>query len=411
MKTVSVKVREDHLENLARTKPMTALAELVWNALDADATEVRVEFITNELEGLDGIRIVDNGHGLDQKTALIVFQNLGGSWKRDGARSRDQHRILHGKYGKGRFRAFSLGNKVTWDTVSEAEGIKQQFTITGDLETLGEFRLSDPKEAAKSKTGTVVEILNPPLNAGLLRGVKAQDEATQIFALYLRQYPGVKIIYDGTPLDPANAERHYAEYGLGMLVTENGERIQAELAVVEWTMPGKRGICLCDENGFMLHRALPRLFYRGFSYTAYLKSPHIAALERQGLLQAEELSGDVRLLLDAARRKLREHFTLREAECAQDVLDAWKEEEIYPYSAAPATPEEGNERRIFDIYATHLHQIFPDFAQASYRSKKLTLTLLQELVRSEPVRVARVLDSLLDFPEEKEEEVLALVQS
>lgn len=411
MKTVSVQVREDHLENLARTKPMTALAELVWNALDADATEVRVEFVTNDLEGLEAIRIVDNGHGLDIDTALTVFENLGGSWKRDGARSRGNRRVLHGQYGKGRFRAFSLGNRVTWATRHVSDDVARSFTIRGELETLGQFDISDPALSKETGSGMTVEILNPPLNAGLLRGIKAQQEATQIFALYLRQYPGVRIVYDGTPLDPANAERNFSEYDLGQLVTENGERIQAALTIVEWDMPGKRGVCLCDENGFMLHRALPRLYYRGFSYTAYLKSAHIATLEREGLLQAEELSADVRQLLDAARKKLREHFTLREAECAQDVLDLWKEEALYPYHGAPTTPEEGSERRIFDIYATHLHQIFPDFAQASYKSKTLTLKLLQELVKSEPTRVARVLDALLDFPEEKEDEVLQLVRS
>ena len=114
MKTITVEVREDHLETLARTKPMTALAELVWNALDAEATEVRVEFDGNDMDGIDAVRIIDNGHGLHYEDAFLVFRNLGGSWKRNSRRTQERQRMLHGKYGKGRFRAFSLGNVSSW---------------------------------------------------------------------------------------------------------------------------------------------------------------------------------------------------------------------------------------------------------------------------------------------------------
>jgi hypothetical protein len=159
----------------------------------------------------------------------------------------------------------------------------------------------------------------------------------------------------------------------------------------------------------MLHNALPRLYFRGFSYTAYVKSAHLARLDREGLLQAADLVSDLRLILDAARAKLREHFALREAEKAQDVLSLWKEQEVYPYTEAPSNDNEMNERRIFDIYATHLNQIFPDFATLSVRNRRLMLALVSELVACEPTRVARVLDSIVDFPEDKEEEIRELV--
>ncbi len=411
VKTITVQVREDHLETLARTKPMTALSELVWNALDADATEVRVEFIENELEGLETIRIVDNGHGLSYADAVVAFQNLGGSWKRDEYRSNQRKRVLHGQYGKGRFRAFSMGSLVSWQSTYEELGQLQQFRISGKAESLGEFDLSDPRPAQRNRSGMIVEIQNVSSNTGLLRGGKAVEEVTEIFALYLRHYPDVRIIYDGVPIDPAHVEQQFADYVLDELVMQNGERVNAALTVVEWTLPGRRGVYLCDEAGFMRHNALPRLHFRGFSYTAYVKSAHIQTLDAEGLLQAGELAPDVRMLLDAARRKLREHFTLREAELAQDTIEEWKEQGLYPFEEAPKSDADLNERRIFDIYATHLNQIFPDFTTARPRYKRLTLRLIQELVKTEPTRMARILDDLLEFPEEKEGEVLELIQA
>jgi len=255
----------------------------------------------------------------------------------------------------------------------------------------------------------VVEISDLYDNVGLLRGVKAQEEITNIFALYLRQYPDTRIVFDGAPIDPANAEARYSNYDLEEMVMENGERVNAELTVVEWNRPGKRGLVLCDADGFMRTNALPRLHFRGFSYTAYLKSDHVAVLDREGLLEAGDLCPDVRQILDAARGQLREHFALREAEEAQDLLAFWKETGIYPYENAPRTDSEVNERRIFDIYATHLNRIFSDFANARPRQKRLTLKLMQELVHLDPIRIARVLDELMQFPEETEEEILGIV--
>lgn len=407
MKKVTVQVREDHLETLARTKPMTALSELIWNALDADATEVRVEFEENSLESVETIRIVDNGHGLHYEDAFVVFQNLGGSWKRGGPRTMTRRRVLHGKFGKGRFRAFSLGNSVRWKTVYEEDGKRYGFHVAGHAASLGEFDLEDAK-AVKDRTGMVVEIRDVPVTSELLRGQKAVQEVTDAFSLYLRQYPDVRLVYDGRPIDPAHAEQRTTEYALDEMVMENGERVNAGLTVIEWTQPGRRGLYFCDSQGFMRHPAAPKLHFRGFSYTAYLKADHVATLDAQGLLQAEDLSNDVRQLVDAARARLREHFALREAESAQDLLQSWKDEGLYPYETPARGEAEQNERRIFDIYASHLHQISPDFAQATARNKKLVLMLIQELVRTEPTRVARILDTVLTFPEEKEEEILEL---
>ncbi len=409
MKVITVEVREDHLETLAQTKPLVALAELIWNALDAEATETRVEFVENELQGIEKIRIVDNGHGLHYDDALLVFRNLGGSWKRQDNRTRQRKRMLHGKYGKGRFRAFSLGNTVSWHSTYK-EG-KDVFScrISGDASKLGEFAIySQQAEPPDRATGMVVEIGQVNDSAGMLRGVKAMEDITNLFALYLRQYPDTRIVYDGLPLDPANAERRFARYSLDPMVMESGARVTAELDVVEWNIPGKRGVVLCDENGFMRVNALPRLHFRGFSYTAYLKSAHVATLDREGLLDTGELYPDLRQLLDAARAKLREHFALREAEDAQDIIAFWKETGLYPYEEQPRTPTETNERRIFDIYATHLDRIFTDFSGASPRTKRLVLRLIQELVHADPVRVATILDELITFPEEAEEKIMAL---
>ncbi len=408
MRKISVQVREDHLALLSRSRPMLAMAELIWNAFDADASEVRVVFEENELGGLDAVRVQDNGHGLEYGHALVVFQNLGGSWKQEGMRSPGSRRLLHGKYGKGRFRAFTLGNHVTWDSAYVTDQGVQRFALSGHAATIGEFELTEPEAAPAAQTGLTVTLRDVGAAADSLRGIKALQEITDLFALYLRHYPGLRLFYDGVPIDPANAENRSTDIDLGEVVTSSGQHAPAVLTVVEWAIPGKRGFVLCDEHGFALHTCRPRVLFRGFSYTAYLKCPIFAALDREGLLQMEEMAADVQAVLEPARVALRRHFSLREAARNMEVLDAWKDDAVYPYVGNPADAREENERRIFDIYATHLSQL-TGFSRLNGRNKRLILRLVQELVRTEPTRVAHILDELLTFPEEKEEAVLNLL--
>ena len=61
MSVLTLKAKHDHLEKVATSRdPVKALAEFVWNALDADAQRVSVEFEKNGLGGLEGILIRDS---------------------------------------------------------------------------------------------------------------------------------------------------------------------------------------------------------------------------------------------------------------------------------------------------------------------------------------------------------------
>jgi len=125
---IEVKVENDHIERLTTAKPILALSELIWNAYDADAATVRVEFEEGGLTKLALIRVQDDGDGIPYDDAEGYFKSLGGSWKKKGAKTRDG-RFIHGEKGQGRFKAFSLGETVTW--ISSANG--KRFSIAGQI--------------------------------------------------------------------------------------------------------------------------------------------------------------------------------------------------------------------------------------------------------------------------------------
>ena len=63
--TISVEVGEDHLAAFRRS-PKIAIAELIWNSLDADATKVTVEYEPNALDGIDAVIVGDDGTGMNR---------------------------------------------------------------------------------------------------------------------------------------------------------------------------------------------------------------------------------------------------------------------------------------------------------------------------------------------------------
>ena len=114
MKQIYVQAQPDHIESLSKSAPIAAIEELVWNALDADAREVKVDLLTNPLGAVESVRVSDDGTGIDATKADATFGSLGGSWKRSATQTESAGRRLHGRHGRGRFKAFALGTHVTF---------------------------------------------------------------------------------------------------------------------------------------------------------------------------------------------------------------------------------------------------------------------------------------------------------
>ena len=78
---IQVEVQGDHLDKVSKSSPLTSVTELVWNALDADASVVDVSVESGDM-GITAIRMKDDGHGIDYKKAATLYKGLGGSWQR-----------------------------------------------------------------------------------------------------------------------------------------------------------------------------------------------------------------------------------------------------------------------------------------------------------------------------------------
>jgi hypothetical protein len=410
LKTISVQVQGDHLETLARTRsPIDAVAEMIWNSLDADATLVQVSFESNAIGGLRAVRVLDNGLGLPYDEAVSAFEKLGGSWKKSAGRTRGKGRLLHGKQGKGRFRAFALGDTVEWKTRFADNGGITAYAITGRRASLATFEVGDARKT-NGAPGTEVAISDLTKDHPSLRTTDAVETLSEQFALYLRQYPGITISYDGTRVDPAVVESSVADYDLPPVRLGDGREIGAVLTVIEWRAPSKRALFLCDAAGFTLHEMQPGIQAPGFSFTAYLKAEYMRELEAEGAFMLEELHPELKTVLAPAKEQLRTHFRRRAAEAAGALVEEWKRQDVYPYTGEPRDVIEEVERKVFDVVALNVNEYLPEFDAAGRKSKRLSFGLIREAIGSNPSALQRILGDVLELPKEKQEELAELLQ-
>ena len=305
MKQIYVQAQPDHIESLSKSAPIAAIEELVWNALDADAREVKVDLITNPLGAVDAVRVSDDGVGIDVLKADATFGSLGGSWKRTATQTEVAHRRLHGRHGRGRFKAFALGTHVEWRTTMRAGGELLSYVLQGDLSTPGVFDLDSAQQTGPA-TGTEVYVTNVKATCdSLLNAAETVQTLAAKFALYLKSYPDVRIYFNGLPVTPVIVQRRTTDYKLTL---ESGA--EAKLEVIEWKRKfvGAGRLVFAGPDGFQLHEQSALVRSGGIPFTAYLVSPRFPALHAENALVMDELNPEVRMYLDEAKKVLKAHF-------------------------------------------------------------------------------------------------------
>ena len=406
--SLELSVAHEHVASLTRTrKPVIAVEELIWNGLDADAKNVTVTLVQNPIEGLDRIIVEDDGFGMNPSAKEDSFGKLGGSLKRLHPKT-PAGRTMHGKEGKGRFRAFSLGSRVEWVSRYSQDGVVYEWSIAGDIANLRRFPHTQPRLADEPRTGTTVTVTNITAPLGGLSSERAQTEMLMRLAPYLRNYPEVKVIFEGKPLDVAAVEEASMEYDI-QAETSDGELLLARLRIIEWTMDVDRRIFLCTGDGFARHEENAGIQAPGFNFTAYVMAPGFADMT-DAELSVSELSPRVRALTEAARDKMREHFKVRETERLRAVVDQWKAEGIYPYGDEPRTPVSQVEQNVFDILAISVHERLPGFERNTTEGKFFTFKLLRQAIETNPSSLQTILQEVLKLPKQQQDDFATLLQ-
>lgn len=408
-KEYNVEVQPDFLERQAKAPPVPAISELIWNALDADATQVSVVFEYDALESMSKVIVSDNGLGIPHSDASKLFRRLGGSWKKPGARTQQRKRLLHGQEGRGRFKAFSLGEVVDWKVTSDTNGQLSRYDITLIERSIRKVRIGDEQPVKNGTRGVTVVVSELKHNFHSLAPENSLQEFSEMFAIYLKNYRDVAISVAGQQIDPALAIAKSWEEPLSPIVDEKGYSHAVSLEVIEWRRQTKRALYLCDENGFSLSQVDTRFHVGDFQFSAYLKSSFIRQLHQDGRLDLAEMVPSLIAAIEEARTKIKTLYRERASERAQVVVDEWKAAKVYPYEGEAETQLEQAERKIFDIVAVTVQEATPDLGEVPKQQMALHLRMLRHAIERSPTELQRIFDEVLKLPKRKQKEMAQLL--
>lgn len=404
-----VEVQPDFIKRQSKAKPVQAVAELIWNGLDADAARIEVHLEYGEL-GLNKIIVRDNGHGIPFDDAPKLFTRLGGSWKKLDERTKTKKRMLHGYEGRGRFKVFALGRVADWRVTYRTDaGELRAYDITMLEDNIREVRISDEEAVETEGAGVEIEVSELHHEYRSLDPGNAVQELAEIFALYLKDYRDVSIIYEGVQVDPSAAiATTHSTYLSG--IDDDGTVHPAKLEIIEWRNATTRGLYLCTEQGFPLSKVTTRFHVGAFHFSAYLKSPFITKLHGDAQLDLAAMNPLLIDCIEEAQQTIKTYFRERAAERARSVVEEWKAENVYPYQGEASSPLEDAERKVFDILAVTASDYMPDFEKAPAKKKAFDLRMLRTAIEKSPEDLQLIMNEVLGLPKRKQEELAGLLR-
>ncbi len=395
MTKVQVQAGTSILKGYVRT-PRVGICELIWNASDEDAMLVEIEVEGNDLGGADQLVVRDDGNGMNRERAEVGFSRIGDSWKQPGKRTTTEGRPLHGRYGRGRFSAFSLGGLVRWESISDAvTGGREQVVVRGSTDDLQQFDVDSYTVDAATPRGTTVFISNvTPSAASLLDDTNdVSNTVLAEFAIHLRRFPSFKISVLGTELDVDRAVSQQVDIDISILDSKYGN---AKLTVIEWDLERvERRLYLCDPEGTVVDERQPGVQAPGAEFTAYITWAGFDRDVFEPGLEGDE-GNPVEAVVSQARDALRDYLKEAQRKKESETISRWKREGVYPYRKEPGTRIERASRDAFNMVAMAASRTVDE--GRNQRSKALSLSLLKEAFEKDPEAILPILKQVTVLP-------------
>ncbi|MFF8703003.1 ATP-binding protein [Streptomyces albidoflavus] len=370
-----------------------AVLELVWNSLDADATKVDVVIERAGTTGVDKIVITDDGDGITPEKARTAFKQVGNSDKRVGGATDRLGRPLHGKAGRGRLRAFALGDSTRWtSTARAADGAMMRTRIESDIRRRTTWAIDCQRAAETDHPGTKVELWGKQAHhLNKLLEPKAVTQITAALAPYLLTWTDVQVTYEGQCIDPQT--QIHAEEFEDLSFDYEGQSHPFHIRLIHWRTGAERTIALCDDASAPVESFDVSAEHADFSYTAYVLWAPMP--QHRNEVHLITLGGDTPLaaLLRVTREWISTRLEERRRRQRRQLVDRWIEEGVYPYPRRAEDDQARAEQATFDLVATSINR----HITGDRTKKRLILSLLQNSLRHNPDQMVEILERVLSL--------------
>ncbi|HMH31607.1 MAG TPA: ATP-binding protein [Puia sp.] len=409
-KFIDIGVERDHIEAQTKANGLTALSELIWNSLDADATEIHINYRPTSLGGYEYIQIKDNGHGLTYEKAQDVFSRLGGSEKKINNQS-PGGRPYHGKEGKGRYKSLALGDLVEFRSIYQIKGQFSEFTAKIDRNQLSTTEFSDLVNLKKGKHNSSFEITITNVNSKNVEQavtVTNRKELEERFASYWITYPNFRILFNGDELAFKSIIKHTDQESI--VIDKDGTEYSFTIKIIEWNFDNKRKTYLCNTDGIPFLEVNIGLRSSSIPVSVFIQSDYIEKIQRDNTIDFWESDEIVSEAHKRSKNFTREYIRNRLHYYSKAFIDELKEKDIYPYKGDAENVVEVTKRQVFDIVALQLHEYLPSFNEQDDKGKKLTLALVSEALENDSKHLGKILTEVIGLPSDKREELSELLE-
>lgn len=410
MNKLKINLTNQELLNTSNVPGINAIKESVWNSFDAEAEKIEINLFKHDLGAIEVITIADDGHGISFENFKAEFSAYGKSNKAGKLVSADKNRFYHGKEGKGRFRLFSIGDSLEWQTTYYDKDIEKNLTykISIDKNTIDDFKYTDPSET-NEKTGTKITITN--LNEKKLKELLKKNVE---FELIREMSPTLKAYSDELEVFLNNKKVDYKEF----LYAEESNTFQIELSdnqsldmeydFLVWKEQSFHDLFLCDNNSKSpLSKDNSGTRSTIVSHSCFLYSEYFVDLFRHDGL--DDMDGELKTIKVKIKKSLDELAWKYHRKMIEDKVVQVKEADIYPYDNESKDNYDILERAVFDSALAIVINKYPGFDKLTKTAKKLNLKLLKTVIE-QGENIENTLENILDLNKDEHKELSMILE-
>lgn len=238
---LTLNVKNQSVESSGITKDYKeALCEFIWNGFEANATEVKVSYTLNSLQGIDTVNITDNGYGINRGELEDTF----GAFLASQKNSLSLKIKSKANKGKGRFSFSAFSTMAVFHTVYNDNGILKSYKITLSNDNKQKLQFDDVPQIVSSNTtpGTTITFYNIfGISAESLSVEALEDYLLSEFAwyLYLNKHKKIKLSLNDTELDYS---KHINDK-LSETITKNIQGKLFDISLIVWNRKINEKFC------------------------------------------------------------------------------------------------------------------------------------------------------------------------
>jgi hypothetical protein len=398
-----VVITEEAIKKLFKVPAIISLSEAIWNAIDAKAKNIYINFKKNQLSAIQEIQITDDGEGIPFNKFEEYFLQYQKSWKRKAKGD------LHGKNGEGRFKLLAISKNIEWKTTFKTNNDKKEFSIKISKNNPKHFEYSSPT-ITQENFGTQVVLTQLEDKAKELNSNATFYNLIAIFALQLKKRNDLKIFLDNKELIP---DTFIFDEASGVLEFKiENESFNINYTFIAWTKEFKfndnKHTYFFDEKESYITEKPSGIQGNFVKHSVFLKSNYFKTFD--GL--NEELQNKVGKIRDLYKKELFNFLLQIRQKQTQEIYNDFTAKTYYPFKAKENVQslEENALREVYDLCAFKLLEEDQKLLSSKEHSIKLLFKLLKKVVEKEE-HIGKIISEILELDETTSSKFVNLLDS